>query len=329
MVSVSWGIVGCGWVARDYVVPAIREARNAHLVAACDPYRDRARDVIGEAGTSDLAAFLATPGLDAVYVATPNDSHCMITEAAARAGRHVLCEKPMAVRYEEAARMVEACARAGVQYATAFDQRFQGRHEALRDLLQAGALGTVTMVRIHYACWLPANWTADNWRVDPVRAGGGAFVDLAPHGLDLARMLLGEPIVDFEVLLQRRVFDYPVDDGGAAIGRTASGVLVVMNVAYNCPNAFPRRTLEVIGTKARAEAIDTMGQTPGGRLIVTDVDGAAREVIPSSDRSPFTVGIEAFSDALLRGEPFRFTPEGDLQTARLLDVAARSSARAS
>ncbi len=320
---VSWGIVGCGWVAQDYVAPAFRQATNARLIAACDARLDRATALVGRGGTSDLSSFLATPDLDAVYVATPNDSHCAITEAAARAGKHVLCEKPMAACYEDAVRMVEACAEAGVQYATAFDQRFQGRHVALRELVQAGELGTVTLVRIHYACWLPADWAQDNWRIDPARAGGGAFVDLAPHGLDLAQMLLAEPIIDFEVLLQRRVFEYPVDDGGVAIGRTASGALVLMNVAYNCPNAFSRRTLEVIGTKARAEAIDTMGQTPGGRLVVTGCDGSSREVQPSLDRSPFATGIEAFSDAIIRGEPFRFSPEGDLQTARLLERARR------
>ena len=131
---------------------------------------------------------------------------------------------------------------------------------------------------------MPADCASDNWRIDPVRAGGGAFVDLAPHGLDLMQMLLGEPIVDCRVLLQRRVFDYPVDDGAVAIGRTASGVLVTLHVAYNCPNAYPRRTLEVIGTAARAEACDTMGQMPGGTLRITRADGSTAGAPESARR---------------------------------------------
>ena len=148
-----------------------------------------------------LETFLATPGLEAVYVATPNHLHRPVVEAAARAGKHVLCEKPMATSLADAEAMVAACRENGVRYATAFDQRFQARHRRLRELVRDGRLGEITAVRVHYACWTPADWspptadgTHDNWRVDPARAGGGAFIDLAPHGLDLAQVLLGEPL---------------------------------------------------------------------------------------------------------------------------------------
>ena len=316
---IRWGLVGCGWVARDYVVPGFLEAANAELVAACDVEPARAQAVAGPRGTSDFSRLLEADDVDAVYVATPNDSHRQLTEAAARAGKHVLCEKPMATSYTDSEAMVRACREAHVQYATAFDQRFQARHLLLRALIARGALGTVTSVRIHYACWLPGDWAEDNWRVDPVRAGGGAFVDLAPHGLDLVQMLLDEPIVDFHVLLQRRVHDYPVDDGAVAIGRTAAGALVTLHVAYNCRDAYPRRTLEILGTEARVEARDTMGQTSGGTLVLTRADGSTEILRPELDRSPFAVGIEAFSASLLTGTPFPFAPERDLLTARLLE----------
>ncbi len=329
--QIGWGIVGCGWVARDYVAPGIIACANSHLVALCD--RDSsalsaiAPDTTAAHRTTRLEEFLATPGLDAVYIATPNDSHRTLTEAAARAGKHVFCEKPMATRYEDAAAMVQACEDAGVMYATAFDQRFQARHIALRELIQTGVLGIVTTIRIHYACWLPPDWAEDNWRIDPERAGGGAFIDLAPHGLDLMQSLLGEGLEEFTVMLQQRVHDYPVDDGAVAIGRFLSGTLALMNVAYNCRDAYPRRTLEVIGTDARAEAVDTMGQTPGGHLFLTDKNDNRREISVSTemDVSPFGKGIDVFADCLLKGQPFPFAPAGDLHTARLLDGGRASS----
>ena len=332
---VRWGIVGCGWVARDYVAPALAADSTARLVAACDPdpiaLARVAPDAVGVSRHSDLADFLATPGLEAVYVATPNHLHRPVVEAAARAGKHVLCEKPMATSLADAEAMVAACQAHGVRYATAFDQRFQARHRRLRELVRAGRLGIITAVRVHYACWTPADWSPpttagphDNWRVDPARAGGGAFIDLAPHGLDLAQVLLGEPLVETKCLLQRRVFDYPVDDGAALIGRFRSGALLLLNVAYNCPDHFPRRTLELIGTRAMAIAQDTMGQTPGGSLRLVDAATGATELldIPTDeDISPFAAGIGAFSHCLRTGEPFPYLPDHDLHTMRLLAAA--------
>ncbi len=334
---VHWGIVGCGWVARDYVAPAMTSNPVVHLVAACDPDAAAlARIAHGNAGIArrtELTDFLATPGLEAVYVATPNHLHRPVVEAAARAGKHVLCEKPMATSLADAEAMVSVCQENGVRYATAFDQRFQARHRRLRELVQAGRLGEITAVRVHYACWTPADWSPvageahDNWRIDPARAGGGAFIDLAPHGLDLAQVLLDEPLVETKCLLQRRVFDYPVDDGAALVGRFRSGALLLMNVAYNCPDHFPRRTLELIGTRAMAIARDTMGQTPGGSLQLVDAASGAVESIDvptGEDVSPFAAGIGAFSSCLRAGEAFPYPPEHDLHTMRLLAAAMQA-----
>ncbi len=332
---VQWGIVGCGWVARDYVAPAMANSPTVRLAAVCDSdpaaLARIATGATGIARHAGLADFLATPGLEAVYVATPNHLHRPIVEAAARAGKHVLCEKPMATSLADAEAMIAVCQENGVCYATAFDQRFQARHRRLRELVREGRLGPITAVRVHYACWTPADWSPpttegahDNWRIDPARAGGGAFIDLAPHGLDLAQVLLGEPLLETRCLLQRRVFDYPVDDGAALVGRFRSGALLLLNVAYNCPDHFPRRTLELIGTRAMAIAQDTMGQTPGGSLRLVDAAAGTTELVAipaDEDVSPFSAGIEAFSRCLRSVEPFPFPPEHDLHTMRLLTAA--------
>ena len=332
--TIRWGLVGCGWVARDYVAPALRAAPSAHLVALCDPdiaAMNRIQTQTLDAATfADLSEMLAAD-VDAVYVATPNHLHRAITQRAARAGKHVLCEKPMATTLDDARAMIEVCARNNVVYATAFDQRFHAAHEKLRELIAAGELGEITLARVHYACWTPPTWkpdsddgTHDNWRVDPARAGGGAFIDLAPHGLDLTQMLLNQPLTEVARLLQRRVFDYPVDDGGALIGRFANDALLSLNVAYNCPDNYPRRTLEIVGTRGMARALNTMGQTPGGTLEIIDAQNGAIQKIEldtARDVSPFRNGVEAFSRALLRGETFPFAPARDLHTMNLLHTA--------
>ena len=330
MVKLGWGIAGCGWVARDYVGPAIQASANGHLLGCYDPdprSRQLANERFGASCTDDMAAFLATPGLQAVYVAAPNDAHRGLVEAIAKAGIPVLCEKPMATTMEDAEAMVAACAGAGVRYGTAFDQRFHAAHRALAALVAEGRLGTVTTIRIVYACWLPANWAGDNWRIDRKRAGGGALMDLAPHGLDLSAMLLGEPLVDVAAFGQARVHRYDVEDGALLMARSASGVLVQMHVAYNCPETLPRRRLEVIGTAGQVVATDTMGQTAGGTLDFIDAaTGVTQPVpIPGADRSPFLNQVEAFAGAVLGTDPFPFPAEADLHT---MDLVLRAQAMA-
>ena len=324
----GWAVVGCGWVARDYVIPALQGSTNARLVALCDAdaealIRSPADDV---SRYTSLSGVLADKDVEAVYIATPNHLHAAMTEACAAAGKHVLCEKPMAITPQDALRMLAACQRAGVHYATAFDQRHHAAHRRLRTLVKEGALGTITQARIHYACWLPADWAPRNWRIDPEQAGGGAMIDLAPHGLDLLEVLLGDEWQTLTALTQRRVHTYAVDDGAVLMGQFRSGALGLLQVAYNCPDAYPRRTLELIGTKARALAYNTMGQTPGGALSLTDARTGEEKWLhlwPEEDRSPFLNQVESFSTCVLESRPQPFAPERDVRLVGLLTQATR------
>ncbi|WP_320780507.1 Gfo/Idh/MocA family oxidoreductase, partial [Streptomyces sp. CRN 30] len=238
-------------------------------------------------------------------VATPNHAHRPAVEAVAAAGAAVLCEKPLAADLAEAERLVTACRRAGTLAATAYDQRFHPAHRAVRAMVAAGALGTVTAVRITYCCWLPPAWSPDgrpydNWRADPARAGGGAALDLAPHGLDLAGVLLGgDDVAELTALVQHRVHPYPVDDGAVLAGRTGGGVLVALHVAYNTPDTLPRRRLEVVGTRGQLTAVDTLGQDAGGALWLSGAHTAERVRVPfDTGASPFAGQVRAFSAAV-------------------------------
>ena len=327
----GWGLVGCGWVATDYVAPAIVAAGNGRLVGVFDPNAAAMRTLTARSGGNpvqhpSLASLLADSEVRAVYVATPNHLHAPIVASCARAGKAILCEKPMATCFADAEAMVAAAEAAGVPYATAFDQRFHPAHRWLRDRVAAGALGLVTQARIHYACWLPGDWAGDNWRVDPARAGGGAMIDLAPHGVDLLEVLLGDEWTELIAFKQRMVHDYAVDDGAILAGRFARGALATLHVAYNCPDSFPRRTLELVGTKGMVIATDTMGQTPGGRITMIDAatgTRAERVFADDPDQSPFIAQVEAFAGAVLARLPFPYPARRDLRTFALLEAACR------
>ena len=325
---VGWGICGCGWVARDYAAPAILDSHNGELIALHDPSATALATIVHDhreiIRTTDYDVFLRTPGLHAVYVAAPIHLHRRWGEAAAASGHAVLCEKPMALHADDAQAMVAACARHDVFYATAFDQRFHAAHQHAAKMLAGGAIGRVAAVRIAYACWVGSGWSGDNWRIDPARAGGGAFFDLAPHGLDLAATLLGEPIASAYAIGQFQVQDYArepggVDDGAMVVARTDSGVLLQLHVAYNCPEFLPRRRLEILGERGQITLTDTMGQTPGGTLLLHTANGVAQEImVPGIEHSPFTRQIAAFGDQLLGVAAYGFEPEQDLRTMDLL-----------
>ncbi|RYC30163.1 Gfo/Idh/MocA family oxidoreductase [Lichenibacterium minor] len=332
MEPVRWGIAGFGWVARDFTAPAMLAAGD-RLAAVCDPdpaARAHAT-ALGAAAHATVEELAADPAVEAVYVATPNHLHRPMVEALARAGKAVLCEKPLAHTLDDAAALIAAVEREGILYGTAFDQRHHPAHVAMRDAVRAGRLGTVTAVRIVYACWLGSDWSAgsggDNWRVDAAKAGGGALMDLAPHGLDLAGFLLGEPLAAVAAMTQSRVQDYAVDDGAMLMGATASGALAQLHVAYNHPETLPRRRLEVVGTGGLMAAENTMGQDAGGSLTFTDAATGRTEPVPFDGAlSPFLAQVRAFGHALRSGDRSAFSGARDLATMRLLDAAYRSAA---
>ena len=307
--SVGWIIAGAGWVASDHMAPAIAASPGSRVVAVVD--RDLAAAELlaarfpGAQACRSVAEAAQVPGAQVVYVATPNHAHRPVVEDAAAAGLAVLCEKPLAASVADAQQLVAACAAAGIFAATAYDQRFHPGHRAAAEFIASGRLGTVTAVRIVYGCWLPPDWVPDNhpghdnWRADPARAGGGAYVDLAPHGIDLVGALLGEDLERATTLQQRRVQDYPVDDGSVLVGTTASGVLVSIHNSYNTADTLPRRRLEIVGTRGQLVATNTMGQDAGGSVeFIHAADGRCEPVLFDTTLSPFTAQVQAVESAL-------------------------------
>ncbi|MEJ2867894.1 Gfo/Idh/MocA family oxidoreductase [Actinomycetospora sp. OC33-EN08] len=330
--STGWGVVGLGWVARDHVLPAIAADPHARLVGVCDRDPGALADLPdGVLATDDLAA-LVDAGPDAVYVATPNHAHRPLVSALAAAGLPVLCEKPMAHTVADARAMVDAAGDGLV--ATAFDQRFHPAHATIRGLVADGRLGTVTAARIVYGCWLPPSWrpphTRDdtNWRVDTALAGGGAAIDLAPHGIDLVGTLLGEDLTRLTALTRRRVHDYAdpaADDGAVLVGATASGTLFDAHVSFCLPDALPRRRLELVGTRGQLVAEDTLGQVAGGTLTLHDAATGAAESVTFDPDGPFERQIAAFGAAVRGERPWPWPLARDLALHELLlDALARA-----
>jgi len=317
-----WGIVGYGWVARDHMMPAIAAAGHELMVVADPSSRARAKAEQAGAIAVPSTAELLERRPDAIYISTPNHLHLPPIVQATHAGIPILCEKPMAATLGDAEEIARAVGSS--LYGTAFDQRHHPAHRAIVAEIASDAIGQVTAVRINYACWVDPQWRSPgeesqhaNWRSDPMAAGGGAVIDLALHGLDLAQMLLDDSLQCLHIDLQRRVHDYAVDDGGLLAGRFECGALFQSHVAYNCPEPLPRRRLEIIGDRGAIVAIDTMGQSAGGSAVLTcGRSGANRPIVFDRKRSPFEAQATAFA-AAVKGEPHDFSLDRDLALMRL------------
>lgn len=333
MSAPRWWIAGFGWVARDYMAPAIDAAGGMVVpIADPDPTAQASAKSASIVAYEDAATMLGGTQRDILCVATPNSLHAGAVCAAA--GVPVLCEKSVAATLADAEGMFAAVEASGILYGTAFCQWHHPAHAAMRTRIAKGAIGSPTAVRIVYACWVDPLWRTGpgaNWRADPEAAGGGAVIDRALHGLDLAEMLLDEPLASLHIALQRRIHDYAVDDGGMLTERTASGTLVSLHVAYNHPEALPRRRLEVVGDAGMLVAGDRNGQTAGGSP--TLIDGRTGKEKPTrfdETLSPFIAQARAFAVAVAE-ERHDYSAAPDIRLMRpmrlmrLFDAAYRDA----
>jgi len=192
---VRWGIIGCGSIATHAICPALRWSRLTTLEAVAsrsiEAAREKAREIKAERAWGSYAELLEDPAVDAVYIGLPNGLHEEWTIRAAQAGKHVLCEKSLALNSAAARRMVEACRDANVLLMEGFMYRHHPQWDVVRSLIKDGKIGEMTMVRAGLFGQL-SDTSNHRWSAT---LGGGALYDVTCYAVNVARMLFGrEPI---------------------------------------------------------------------------------------------------------------------------------------
>lgn len=195
MRTIRWGMIGCGDVAEVKSGPGFQKAEGSALVAVMRRDRAKAEDFARRHGVphvhTEAEGLIEDPEVDAVYIATPPSTHCELALKVAAANKPCLVEKPMAMNHGECVRMVEAFQSAGQSLWVAYYRRALPRFLKVRELLNDGAIGVVTSVRVEQRDRLVKGDRAEAWRFDPAVAGGGLFVDMGSHCLDLLDFFLG------------------------------------------------------------------------------------------------------------------------------------------
>ncbi|MBI5835774.1 MAG: Gfo/Idh/MocA family oxidoreductase [Candidatus Eisenbacteria bacterium] len=230
------GVIGIGGAAQINHLPVLKKMPDVEIVGLCDTDRDKARRVAQKFGvenvTGNLDDFLKNEEMDAVHVCTPNYLHAPMTVAALQAGKHVLCEKPMARNSAESETMVKAARDAGKILMCAYNQRFRADSQFIKRCMEKKELGTVFYAK---AGWLrrPSAWGAEHWMSNKRRSGGGVLMDLGVPMLDLALWFLGNPkVVSASGVSHITDDEAGVEDLGAAFLRLEGGATLTLEVSW-------------------------------------------------------------------------------------------------
>lgn len=336
--TVRWGVIGAGGIARRRTIPeGVVPARNAQLAAVYDPVEGVSADLASRFGARAAPSVEELLGMDvdAVYVASPPAVHGEQVIACARAGKHVLCEKPLGLTVAEAEAMVAACARANVRLGTAFMMRFHAQHQAALRLVRDGRLGRLVFARAQLSCWYPPMPGA--WRQDPATSGGGSLMDMGGHCMDLLEMFFG-PARAVHCFTGRNVHGYASEDSAVATLQFENGALGVVDAFFCMPDEASQNRLELYGSSGSILAGDTIGQGDRGEMLAFLKGGAgpydAQQARAGSGGTPihpepvntYRAEIEEFSQAIAEGrEPSNHARLG-LHSQRVL-AACYLSAR--
>jgi len=298
---VNWAIVGCGAISDLRIAPSLNASTINRLAAVTSHDNEKAARFGRKHGVErvfpSLEALLQEPGLDAVYLATPNGLHAAQTLMACQAGKHVLCEKPMALTVADCEAMVSAAESHGVKLGIGFNFRYNPALRELRRLLAEGSIGQVLHTTARWG--LPSG--RSGWRLDAALAGGGVLMDMGTHLIDLLRFLVGREVVQVHALLDTATGGWPLDDLMTATLEFAGGVQGVL--AATSRFAFVPNDVEVYGTAGSIRASGTLRAQltetlpPVGHLEISTSAGTSRAEFAIVDL--FRDQLDSFGRAIL------------------------------
>jgi predicted dehydrogenase len=268
--KIRWGVIGCGGIAARRTIPEFKKmVSNAELVSVMDLSKETARTVAEKFGIPHFCTTeeeLLSQDIEAVYIATPQNVHCRQSILAARAGKHILCEKPIAITTEEVDQIEAACKKAKVKFMLGFCMRNNVYNKKARELVQNGSLGQMVMGRAQLTCWYPP--IPGVWRQDISISHGGALIDMGTHCLDILEWIMGAKIVEVTGFQDLLTHKYPtrIEDTSTIIARFSNGAHGIIDNYFNLPDAAAQNSLELHGTKGSIIGQGTIGQDPTGKM---------------------------------------------------------------
>jgi predicted dehydrogenase len=332
MTAIRWGILSTANIGRKKVIPGIRGAARCSVEAIASREPGRAAAVAAELDIrrayGSYEELLADPEIDAVYIPLPNHLHAEWTKAAARAGKHVLCEKPLAMNADEAAEMVAVCEAEGVRLMEAFMYRLHPSWVAVRELVASGRIGRLMNVDSWFSYF---NDDPTNIR-NIAEAGGGGLFDIGCYTINASRFLFGAEPLTVDARLQR--------DSATGVDILASAILGFDGgtATFTCSTRTePDQRVDVYGTEGRIRVHIPFNIPPDRPTEITVTAGGEPPVAPASEiitfepADAYVVEAELFAAAILDGLPTPTPPADAVANMRVIDrvfAAANAGAKA-
>ncbi len=250
--TVGWAIIGTGYTS-SRMAGCIQSGRNTKLVAVVSRNKERAAQVASQFGIKgaydSLEEMLKNREVDAVYVGSPNHLHAPHTIQAAKARKHVLCEKPMAPTVEECRSMIDACKKNGVKLGINFDYRQHPAHIKAREIIASGELGRVMNVTSQVNMrWQSRPSGSEEWFYQPRMIGHGAMSRIGVHRLDIMRFLLKEEVIEVGAFLGEVTRERPFEESGLIMLRFEKGALATLHSSIEIPHGSS--DTEINGSRA-------------------------------------------------------------------------------
>ena len=331
------GVIGCGKIAQVRHIPEYEANPDARVVALFDANAERARELAAAHGCracATLEELLAADDVDAVSVCTSNATHAQTAIAALRAGKDVLCEKPMAVTIEECEAMVAAARETGRTLMIDQNQRLARAHVRAKELLDAGRIGRVLTFRTTFGHGGPETWSVDpgtgSWFFDPKRAAMGAMADLGVHKTDLVQWLIGQTVVSATAKVTTLDKRDPegnlvgVDDNALVIYEMSGGAVGTMTASWTYYGPEDNSTV-LYGTEGVMRVYDD----PAHSIVIDRRNGERElydvEAIQTNDNQTASGVIDAFVGGLVSGEGPLISGESVLPAMRAVFASIESS----
>ena len=297
----GWGLIGASTIAREYMIPAINAQPDSRAVAVMSRSAERGQQYAQANGLDraydSIDALLADPEVDAIYISTTNERHKAELLAAAAAGKHVLCEKPLALTLADALEMVEACRAAGVVMGTNHHLRNAVTHRTLRHLITEGAIGTPLAARVFHAVYLPPH--LQTWRIKQPETGAGVILDITVHDTDTLRFILDAEVETVTALSATQgLAEGGLEDAVMGVMQFDNGVMAQFHDAFTIKHAGTG--LQVHGTEGSLFAEDVMTQRPIGQIYLRRGEQFEDVTLPPPE-DLYTRAVRLFNQAT-RGE---------------------------
>ena len=349
--TVKVGIIGCGGIGQNKHMPSLSKIENVQIVAFCDLIEERAQMCKEKFGTpdafvcTDYKELLAIPDIEVVHVLTPNREHAQITVDALHAGKHVMCEKPMAKTAEGARQMVAAAKETGKKLAIGYQHRMKPQARYAKEYIETGALG-----EIYYAnCYAIRRRGTPNWGVflDEEAQGGGPIIDIATHSLDLTLYLMNNYEPEMVVGKTHKSLEHPeagniwgdngvsttaLEEAACAFIRMKTGATSMLETSWalNTDEPIEEGSCVLCGSKAGLSLKNNnlrINKVELGRQVVTSVDCSAGGVAfyDGASMSPADAEARAWIDAIVNDTEQIVKPEQACVVSEILEAIYVSS----